>query len=237
MLQAHDLTILDLRGRLALPPEPIGLVVIPSTAGVATVAASAKDSYLAAAIGRWGYATFVVDLLKPEEPAETRFDVNLLAARLAGVCKRLGEDPRTASLEIAFLATETAAAAALVIAAERPGAAFAVVSRSGRPDLAGPALRFVTVPTLLVVGRQDEPLIRLNEQAQEVMLRAKHRLELIPEASHDFDEPGTLDEFVKLACTWLEASLAETELRPARPRRATAEAGRLQGVGEVFHSP
>lgn len=237
MFHAYDLTILDLHGRLTLPPESIGLIVIPSAVGIASVAAGAKDGYLAAAVGRWGYATFVVDLVKPGEPAETRFDVNLLAARLAGVCKELGKDPRTASLNAAFLAAETAAAAALVVAAEWPQAAFAVVSRSGRPDLAGPALRFVTVPTLLVVGRQDEPLIRLNEQAQEVMLRAKHRLELIPEASHDFDEPGALDEFVKLACTWLEASLAEVELRTARPHRTTAEAGRLQGVDEVFHSP
>lgn len=236
MLYAYDLTIQDLHGRLTLPPEPIGLVVILSAVGLAPVAGGAKEGYLAAAVGRWGYATFVVDLVEPGEPVETRFDVKLLAARLAGVCRELGKDPRTAKLDVAFLASETAAAAALVVAADYPEAAFAVVCRSGRPDLAGPALRFVTAPSLLVVGRQDEPLIRLNEQAQEVMLRAKHRLELIPDASHDFDEPGALDEFVKLACTWLEASLAEVALRSARPHRATAEAGRLQGMDEVFHS-
>jgi putative phosphoribosyl transferase len=156
---------------------------------------------------RAGLATLLIDLLTPDEEeadlrtGHLRFDIGLLAQRLAGATDWLVENPATRGLRVGYFGASTGAGAALVAAAERRGAVGAVVSRGGRPDLAGDALPRVEAPTLLIVGGDDVPVIGMNRQAMEQM-RAEKRLEILPGAGHLFEEPGALEEVARLAAEW-----------------------------------
>jgi pimeloyl-ACP methyl ester carboxylesterase len=139
--------------------------------------------------------------------AHLRFDIDRLAERLIGATDWASAQGGLARLPFGYFGASTGAAAALVAAAERPAELKAVVSRGGRPDLAGPALRRVVAPTLLIVGGHDLPVIALNEQARALM-RAEVELYIVPGASHLFEESGTLEEVARLASTWFTRYLA-----------------------------
>ncbi|MEX0704917.1 MAG: dienelactone hydrolase family protein [Planctomycetales bacterium] len=143
-----------------------------------------------------------------EVTRELRFDIELLADRLTGAVDWASRDEHTAGLPIGLFGASTGAAAALIAAARRPEAVRAVVSRGGRPDLAGDALAQVRAPTLLIVGGDDEPVIGMNRAAAE-RLAAEHRLEIVPGATHLFEEPGKLDEVARLAADWFEERLID----------------------------
>jgi putative phosphoribosyl transferase len=160
-----------------------------------------------------GLATLLVDLLTGDEEetdARTRhlrFDIDLLARRLIGAIDWLAEQPVTREMRVGLFGASTGGGAALVAAADRPERVGAVVSRGGRPDLAGSALRAVQAPTLLIVGEWDEPVIELNEQARRQM-RGEVGLEIVPRATHLFEEPGALDDVARLAKEWFLRHLA-----------------------------
>jgi pimeloyl-ACP methyl ester carboxylesterase len=166
-------------------------------------------------------ATLLIDLLTPEEEmidlrtAHLRFDIGLLAQRVIVATDWLRQYHDTRHLRVGYFGASTGAAAALVSAAERPQAVGAVVSRGGRPDLAGPALAGVQAPTLLIVGGNDYAVIELN-QAAFAQLGCEKRLVIVPGATHLFEEPGALDEVARLAREWFEHHLAPAETRVTR---------------------
>jgi putative phosphoribosyl transferase len=194
-----------LAGDLAVPAGARGVVLFAHGSGSGRH--SPRNRQVAAALGRAGLATLLLDLLTEEEEAvdrdraELRFDIPLLAGRLVAAMDWLAEDPRTEALPIGLFGASTGAAAALVAAAERPLEVAAVVSRGGRPDLAGPSLGLVRAPTLLVVGGRDRVVLELNRSAAE-QLSAEHRLEIVPDATHLFEEPGALERVAALAADW-----------------------------------
>jgi dienelactone hydrolase len=153
------------------------------------------------------FATLLLDLLTREEEAideqtrEYRFDVNRLGHRVVNAIDWVASHPQVARLPVGCFGASTGAAAALIAAAERPDAVRAVISRGGRPDLAGYALPKVQAPTLLIVGGDDEPVIELNRAAMRRM-RAPVQLEIVPGATHLFEEPGALELVSRLALTW-----------------------------------
>jgi dienelactone hydrolase len=154
-----------------------------------------------------GLATLLMDLLTRDEEAidqltaHLRFDIGLLAERLVATTDWLTQQTDTHHLSTGYFGASTGAAAALVAAAERAEAVRAIVSRGGRPDLAGPALSRVRAPTLLIVGGRDELVVELNRAALQ-QLGGEKRLEIVPGATHLFEEPGTLEEVARLACDW-----------------------------------
>jgi pimeloyl-ACP methyl ester carboxylesterase len=159
-------------------------------------------------------ATLLIDLLTPTEEAidartaHLRFDIGLLAERLVGATDWLARYSDTQHLRIGYFGASTGAAAALVAAAERPEQVGAVVSRGGRPDLAGGALAYVRVPTLLIVGGHDVEVIQLNRAAL-AQLRCEKQLVIVPGATHLFEEPGVLDEVARLARDWFHRHLIQ----------------------------
>jgi len=174
---------------------------------------SPRNRYVARALRDAGLATLLIDLLSPdEEQADMvtgglRFDIGLLAARLVDAIEWLAAEPSTRARRVGLFGASTGGGAALVAAAERPDSVGAVVSRGGRPDLAGDALPRVSAPTLLVVGGEDDVVIALNQQALEQM-RAEVRLEIVPGATHLFEEPGALEQVAALAADWFRQHLA-----------------------------
>ena len=174
---------------------------------------SPRNQAVAASLNDAELATLLLDLLTADEEAvdvrtrQWRFDIPLLAGRMTAAVDWLGADARTAALPVGLFGASTGAAAALIAAADRPEAVRAVVSRSGRPDLAEDALGRVRAPTLLVVGGHDEPVIALNEQAA-ARLTCPHEVAIVPGATHLFDEPGTLEEVCRLAVSWFTRWLA-----------------------------
>jgi putative phosphoribosyl transferase len=194
-----------LAGDLAVPAGARGVVLFAHGSGSGRH--SPRNRQVAAALGRAGLATLLLDLLTEQEEvvdrdrAELRFDIALLTGRLVATIDWLAEDPRTRALPIGLFGASTGAAAALVAAAERPLQVAAVVSRGGRPDLAGPALGLVRAPTLLIVGGRDRVVLELNRSAAE-QLSAEHRLEIVPDATHLFEEPGALERVAALAADW-----------------------------------
>jgi dienelactone hydrolase len=154
-----------------------------------------------------------MDLLTPEEgevdvqSGEYRFDIDLLAERVGWACDWLKENATTAGLPVGCFGASTGAAAALVAAAERPDTILVVVSRGGRPDLAAAALPKVQAPTLLIVGGDDAPVIGMNRTAM-AQLKAETKLEIVPGATHLFEEPGTLDQVAELARQWFRKHLS-----------------------------
>jgi dienelactone hydrolase len=173
---------------------------------------SPRNQAVARTLREGGLGTLLFDLLTPEEEvidrrnAKLRFDIGLLATRLGEAAEWLERQPSLRDLKVGYFGSSTGGAAALVAAAERPERCGAVVSRGGRPDLAGPALPSVRAPTLLVVGGHDEPVLDLNRQAL-AQLRCEKRLEVVPGATHLFEEPGTLEKVSALATDWFQKFL------------------------------
>ncbi|MRG95525.1 hydrolase [Polyangium spumosum] len=208
-----------LDGDLGNPAGARGVVVFAHGSGSSRF--SRRNRHVASILQARGLATLLVDLLTVEEEAvdlrtaEVRFDIDLLARRVVGIVDWLGGETVTAGLGIGIFGASTGAAAALVAAAERPEAVKAVVSRGGRPDLAGGALPQVKAPTLLIVGGADTLVIDLNQQAFED-LRCERQIVIVPRATHLFEEPGALDQVADLAGHWFEAHMAPGERRMAR---------------------
>ncbi|MGY1706172.1 phosphoribosyltransferase family protein [Geodermatophilus sp. SYSU D00697] len=196
----------ELAGSLSVPPDARGLVVFVHGSGSSRH--SPRNRYVAGVLHEAGLGTLLFDLLTPAEEADraTVFDIPLLAARLGEVLAWVRRSPAVGGLPIGCFGASTGAAAALVAAADDDGVA-AVVSRGGRPDLAGPRLADVRAPTLLVVGGADEQVLELNRQAA-TRLRCEHRLAVVPGATHLFEEPGTLQAAAELARDWFLAHLA-----------------------------
>jgi dienelactone hydrolase len=194
-----------LDGDLSLPDSAAGVVLFAHGSGSSRH--SPRNRAVAGALNRRGMATLLVDLLTADEEridartGQLRFDIGLLADRLVGIIDWLGARPETAALPVGLFGASTGAAAALVAAAKRPETVRAVVSRGGRPDLAGPALAEVDAPTLLIVGARDVTVLELNERASNAM-RAPVELRIIPGATHLFEEPGTLEQVAELAADW-----------------------------------
>ena len=207
-----------LEGNLSLPAGVRALVLFAHGSGSGRY--SPRNRHVARLLNAAHLATLLVDLLTPEEEAvdlrtaHLRFDIELLAERLVGVTDWLARQPDTRHLRLGYFGASTGAAAALMAAAERPEVVGAVVSRGGRPDLAGPALARVRAPTLLIVGGEDVVVIELNRAALE-QLRCEKRLVIVPGATHLFEEPGALDAVARLAREWFERHLAPTEARAA----------------------
>jgi len=203
-----------LEGSLMVPRGTRGVVLFAHGSGSGRH--SPRNRFVAHALQEAGLATLLVDLLTAEEEAvdaftlHLRFDIGLLAERLVRATDWLAEAPATRGLKVGYFGASTGGGAALVAAAERPDAVGAVVSRGGRPDLAGPVLPRVKAPTLLIVGGNDEPVIGMNEEAL-AQLRCEKRLEIVPGASHLFEEPGTLDRVAALAGRWFRDHLASDE--------------------------
>jgi len=191
-------------GDLVLPDHPAGIVLFAHGSGSSR--RSPRNRLVADTLNEAGFGTLLVDLLTPaEERADKltgvhRFDIGLLSRRLIGAVDWL-RDGQALSLRIGLFGASTGAAAALVAAAERREDVAAVVSRGGRPDLAGAALSRVRAPTLLLVGEADELVLELNRQALE-LLPAEKRLVIVPGATHLFEEPGALEQVARLAADW-----------------------------------
>ncbi len=202
-----------LEGNLTIPEGAYGVVLFAHGSGSSRH--SPRNRYVAQVLNGGKLATLLVDLLTPGEEAidmqtaHLRFDINLLAARLVGATDWLTGQPETRDVRLGYFGASTGAAAALVAAAERPEPVGAVVSRGGRPDLAGNALPRVQAPTLLIVGGNDTPVISLNQAAYQ-QLRCEKRLVIVPGASHLFEEPGALDAVAQLARDWFERHLRQS---------------------------
>jgi putative phosphoribosyl transferase len=194
-----------LGGALEVPDHPIGLTIFAHGSGSSRF--SPRNAFVAEALRERGCATLLMDLLTRNEARDRRnvFDIPLLAARVVEAIDWAAAEPALAPLPIGLFGASTGAAAALVAAALRPTRVGAVVSRGGRPDLAGAALADVRAPTLLIVGGLDHEVLALNKDAMRLLTDA--RLEVVPGATHLFEEPGTLERVVALAADWLAAKL------------------------------
>ena len=194
-----------LSGNLTIPENAVALVLFAHGSGSSRH--SPRNQFVARTLNRAGLGTLLFDLLTPEEEAldihtrEHRFNIGLLAERLVHATKWARQQEETRDLRIGYFGSSTGGAAALVAAAELPQDVGAVVSRGGRPDLAGDALPKVQAPTLLIVGGNDDIVIELNEMARDQM-RCEVKLEIIPGATHLFEEPGALEQAAKLASDW-----------------------------------
>jgi len=183
---------------------------------------SPRNRQVAAVFKHAGLATLLMDLLTQHEEqvdavtAHLRFDIDLLAGRLIHTMEWTRQQPETGTLAIGCFGSSTGGGAALVAAAERPDLVSALVSRGGRPDMAGPALPRVSAPTLLIVGGLDEAVIDMNRDAMRQML-TETQLEIVPGATHLFEEPGTLDQVARLARDWFVQHLAGAQPTPQRP--------------------
>ncbi|MCC7365058.1 MAG: dienelactone hydrolase family protein [Dehalococcoidia bacterium] len=194
-------------GDLALPPGAPGIVVFAHGSGSSRF--SSRNRYVAEVLQAGGLGTLLFDLLTPDEEridartADFRFDIELLTRRLVAVTAWLREQPATARTPIGYFGASTGAAAALQAAAELPAEVTAVVSRGGRPDLAGAALGRVRAPVLLIVGGQDHEVLQLNQWAYD-RLACEKELAVVPGATHLFEEPGTLERAAELVRGWFE---------------------------------
>ena len=199
-----------LEGNLTLPEESRAIVLFAHGSGSSRH--SPRNRYVARVLNEAKLATLLIDLLTLHEEvvdartAQLRFDIDLLAERLVDATDWLTQFPDTKHLRIGYFGASTGAAAALAAAAVRPDAVRAIVSRGGRPDLAGAALTSVQAPTLLIVGEHDDQVVQLNRQAL-TQLRCEKRLVIVPGATHLFEEPATLDEVARLARDWFQRHL------------------------------
>ena len=215
-----------LDGDLQVPPRCIGLVIFAHGSGSSRF--SPRNRQVAAALESAGCATLLLDLLTPEEEAvdvrtrEYRFDIQRLARRVIAAADWASEHHHLRDMSVGYFGASTGAAAALIAAAARPDSSAAVVSRGGRPDLAGDALGAVQAPTLLIVGGDDDPVIELNEQAKRRM-RAIARIVIVPGATHLFEEHGALEQVERLAADWFREYLPRHAARRGAP-------GMLDGV-------
>lgn len=193
---------IEIEGMLELPENARGIVLFAHGSGSSRH--SKRNNYVARVLQAHGFGTLLMDLLTPEEDADysNRFDIPLLTHRLLGATEWIKSDKRTEKLPVGYFGASTGAAAALQAAAFSNGAISAVVSRGGRPDLAGiSALEKVKSPVLLLVGGWDIEVIEINRQAYEY-LQGMRELVIIPEATHLFEEQGKLEEVAKLAAEW-----------------------------------
>jgi pimeloyl-ACP methyl ester carboxylesterase len=194
-----------LSGDLTIPENALSLVLFAHGSGSSRH--SPRNQFVARTLNRSGLGTLLFDLLTPEEEAldlhtrEHRFNVGLLAERLMHAINWATQQEQTRDLRMGYFGSSTGAAAALVAAAQLPQGIGAVVSRGGRPDLAGDALPKVQAPTLLIVGSNDDGVIELNEMARDQM-RREAKLVIIPGATHLFEEPGALEQVAKFASDW-----------------------------------
>jgi putative phosphoribosyl transferase len=199
-----------LEGNLILPEDATGVVLFAHGSGSSRH--SPRNRYVAQALHEGRLGTLLIDLLTATEEREDartgrlRFDITLLAGRVVGASGWLARNPATAHLPIGYFGASTGAAAALVAAAERPDDVCAVVSRGGRPDLAIAVLNLVKAPTLLIVGGEDTRVIEMNREALK-HLEVEKRLEIVPGATHLFEEPGAIDEVARLAREWFQVHL------------------------------
>jgi len=199
-----------LSGNLTIPENATALVLFAHGSGSSRQ--SPRNQFVARTLNRAGLGTLLFDLLTSEEEEldiytrEHRFNISLLAERLVHATKWACQQEETRYLHIGYFGSSTGGAAALVAAAEIPQDIRAVVSRGGRPDLAGDALPRVQAPTLLIVGGNDDTVIELNEMARDQM-RCEVKLEIIPGATHLFEEPGALEQVAKLASDWFSLHL------------------------------
>lgn len=200
----------SINGDLGIPPKSHGIVLFAHGSGSSRH--SPRNQHVARALERQDLATLLIDLLTPQEEviddrtAQYRFDIPMLAGRLVMIVDWLRRRTETASLPIGLFGASTGGGAALMAAADRPHEIAAVVSRGGRPDLAGPSLAKVTTPTLLIVGGLDTPVIQMNRDAMKQM-HAVVKLEIVPGATHLFEEPGTLERVTELAGNWFARHL------------------------------
>jgi pimeloyl-ACP methyl ester carboxylesterase len=198
-------------GDLTIPQRAVGLVVFAHGSGSSRF--SRRNRAVAHTLEDGGFATLLLDLLTPEEEAvdlrtrEYRFDIDCLGHRVVAAIDWAAGESDISDLPFACFGASTGAAAALIAAAERPAAVRAVISRGGRPDLAGDALPRVQTPTLLIVGGADDVVIDLNRAAMRRM-RAHVELEIVPGATHLFEEPGTLEQVSGLAVAWCRRYLS-----------------------------
>jgi len=193
----------QLEGELDVPDRPTGVVAFAHGSGSGRH--SPRNRLVARVLHDAGLATLLLDLLTAAEDAvlENRFDIGLLSGRLEHAVTFLREHPVAATLPLGLFGASTGAASALRVAAHDPGTIRAVVSRGGRPDLAGAdALAQVRAPTLLIVGGRDAGVIELNESARDRMTRCHCELSIVPGATHLFEEPGKLDAVAKVATDW-----------------------------------
>jgi pimeloyl-ACP methyl ester carboxylesterase len=201
-VEAGDVEIpagnVGLAATVTVPPDGRGTVVFAHGSGSGRH--SPRNQFVATALNHAGFATVLADLLTPEEEridvrtTEHRFNIALLADRVVNLIDWVAGD-------VGLFGASTGAAAALMAAAERPAGVKAVVSRGGRPDLAGASLPRVTAPTLLIVGSRDETVLDLNRKAEQ-QLRCESQLEVVPGATHLFEEPGSLERVAELASAW-----------------------------------
>jgi pimeloyl-ACP methyl ester carboxylesterase len=212
-----------LEGNLAAPGNARGIVLFAHGSGSSRH--SPRNRAVAAMLREGGLATLLVDLLTPEEgavdeeTARLRFDIDLLAERLVDATDWIGGIEETRGLGVGYFGASTGGGAALVAAARRPNSVRAVVSRGGRPDLAGAALARVHAPTLLIVGGHDPVVLELNREAFD-RLRCEKEMAVVPGATHLFEEPGALEEVARLARDWFLRHLptAGAGARITRPR-------------------
>lgn len=199
-----------LEGNLVVPLGARGIVLFAHGSGSSRH--SPRNRFVAQVLNQAQLGTLLIDLLTPAEEAvdlrtaHLRFDIALLAERLVTATGWLSQNPQTASLRVGYFGASTGGGAALVAAADRPNVVGAVVSRGGRPDLAGPALAKVQAPTLLIVGGNDYPVIAMNQEAYDQLHTIK-QLEIVPGATHLFEEPGALEQVAMLAREWFEQYL------------------------------
>ena len=202
-----------LEGDLVVPEKATGLVIFAHGSGSSRF--SRRNRLVAQVLERGGFATLLLDLLTKEEDAidvrtrEYRFDIDRLARRVIAAIDWADQQPALRALPVACFGASTGAAAALMAAADRPDNVHAVISRGGRPDLAGDALPRVLAPTLLIVGGDDDVVIQLNQDAMRRM-EAPVQLEIVPGATHLFEEPGTLERVSELAREWCARHLTSS---------------------------
>jgi len=224
-----DLEGATLEGTLVLPKAADGLVLFAHGSGSSRH--SPRNRYVAEVLHAHGIATLLFDLLTRREESidqdsgELRFDIPFLAKRLIGATKWIMSSPDTKDLKMGYFGASTGAGAALMAAAELPDVVSAVVSRGGRPDLAKDALDAVRAPTLLIVGGDDEPVIRMNREALAKLKCPDKKLVIVPGATHLFEEPGTLEEVARVAAEWFSH-----HFKPAKKSRVQS-AGVAKGPG------
>jgi putative phosphoribosyl transferase len=200
-----QLGMVKLEGILSIPKDSIGIVIFVHGRGSSKT--SPRNLFVARMLNQKGIATLLFDLLTKEEEkidmktTHLRFDISLLSQRLIGTTDWLLKNFNISKMNIGYFGASTGAAAALVAASERPDIVKAVVSRGGRPDLAGPSLSNVKCPTLFLVGGYDNIVIDLNKEAM-TQIKSKKKLIIIPEATHLFEESGKLEEVVQHASNW-----------------------------------
>jgi putative phosphoribosyl transferase len=214
-----DVGPVALDGDLAVPSEALGVILFAHGSGSSRF--SPRNRFVAGTLIDAGFATLLLDLLSPAEEVEDevtgqhRFDIPLLGDRLVAAIDWLAGDASTARLRVGLFGASTGAGGALVAAAQRPQRVAAVVSRGGRPDLAAESLPAVRAPTLLIVGGNDDVVIALNQRARAAM-QTEVRIEIVPGATHLFEEPGTLEQVADLAREWFAVHLAAPDTPDTR---------------------